>query len=97
MEHILELMLEDVNRRLSNRELRCRLTPAARQFVLDNAYDPLYGARPLRRYLQHTVETLLSRAVIAGAVSEWDTLTVDVKNGELTLESKEILQGEVVE
>ena len=81
--HIVELMLESLNARLSRRELRCELTEQAKEFVIENAYDPLYGARPLRRYLQHTVETLVSRAIIAGEVKEGDTLTVDVKDGEL--------------
>ena len=84
--HIVDLLLESLNQRLSQRELRCELTRAAKEFVIQNAYDPLYGARPLRRYLQHTVETLLSRAIIAGEAEQGDTLTVDVKDGALEVE-----------
>ena len=73
------------------------LTDAAQALILDRAYDPLYGARPLRRYLQHTVETLISRAIIAGTVGEGETLTVDAENGELTVEGKEVLRGEILD
>ena len=95
--HIVGLMLDSLNARLTRRELRCELTDRAKGFIIEKAYDPLYGARPLRRYLQHTVETLVSRAIIAGEVSEGDTLTVDVKDGELAVESRQVLQGELVE
>ncbi len=73
--HIVELLTTDINSRLAQKGLSCVLTPAARELVIENAYDPLYGARPLRRYLQHTVETLISRAIIAGEVTEGQTLT----------------------
>ena len=63
------------------------LTPAAKDNVMDNAYDPVYGARPLRRYLQHTVETLISRKIIADQVDSGATLTVDVRDGQLVVES----------
>ncbi len=95
--HIVGLMLDSLNARLARRELRCELTDRAKELIIEKAYDPLYGARPLRRYLQHTVETLVSRAIIAGEVSEGDTLTVDVKDGELAVESRQVLQGELVE
>ena len=65
--------------------------------TIDRAYDPLYGARPLRRYLQHTVETLVSRAIIAGEIREGQILTVDAENGELTLKDREVLQGRVAD
>ena len=71
--HIVELLTADINSRLAQKGLSCVLTPAARELVIENAYDPLYGARPLRRYLQHTVETLISRAIIAGEVAEGQT------------------------
>ena len=95
--HIVDLMVDSLNQRLAGKELKCVLTPAAKDFVIEEAYDPLYGARPLRRYLQHTVETLISREIIAGSVAPGDTLTVDVKDGELTLSAKEVLRGDVVE
>jgi len=95
--HIVDLMMRQLNERLGQRQLSCRLTPEAKRFVIENAYDPLYGARPLRRYLQHTVETLISRAIVADDVSGGDTLSVDVREGELVLERKQVLRGEVVE
>ncbi len=82
---IIDRMLAQLNRRLSDKELSCVLTEEAKQFVIDRAYDPLYGARPLRRYLQHTVETLLSRQIISGMVEPGSVLTVDVVNGELAV------------
>ncbi len=88
--HIVDLMVDALNARLADRELTCRLTDAAKAFIIDNAYDPLYGARPLRRYLQHTVETLISRAVIAGTALPGQTLVVDAEGDRLTVESKEI-------
>ncbi len=94
---IVDLMMDALNARLAQKELRCELTAQARQLILERGYEPLYGARPLRRYLQHSVETLVSRAIIAGEVSEGDTLTVGVKDGELTVEGRQILRGEIVE
>ena len=94
--HIVDLMLKSLNERLADRQLTCVLTPAAKDFVIENAYDPLYGARPLRRYLQHTVETLISRAIIAGSVAPGENLTLDVADGELKLSNKEVLHGDIV-
>ena len=79
------MLVNSLNRRMAQKELSVELTDKAREFVLENGYDPLYGARPLRRYLQHTVENLISRRIIAGNVSAGDVLTVDVENGELTV------------
>ncbi len=95
--HIIDLMVAEIDHRLEEKQLSCTLTPAAKQFIIDAAYDPIYGARPLRRYLQHTVETLISRKIIADEVSPGDTLTVDVENGELVVNSKTVLTGEIVE
>lgn len=61
------------------------VTPAAKSYVIDNGYDPLYGARPLRRFLQHTVETLVGRKMIADEVAPGSTLTVDCVGGELVV------------
>ena len=80
---IIDLMLAQLNVRLGQKELSVTATPAAKDFILDAAYDPHYGARPLRRYLQHNVETLISKAVIAGEVNPGQALTLDVENGEL--------------
>ena len=75
-----------MNKRLADRQLRVVLTPDAKQAIVDAAYDPAYGARPLRRYLQHTVETLISRKIIAGEVEPNTVLTVDSQGGELTVQ-----------
>ena len=83
--HIIDLMADDLNRRLEDKQLTVKLTDAAKAKIIDEAYDPIYGARPLRRYLQHTVETLISRKIIADQVEPGAVLTVDVDNGELTV------------
>ena len=93
---IIDLMLEGLNRRLADQQLRVKLTDAAKDHIIDSAYDPIYGARPLRRYLQHTVETLISRKIIAGQVESGQTLVVDCQNGELTVDGREVLSGEVI-
>ena len=84
--HIIDLLVTDLNRRLADKQLTVVLTPAAKQLVVDSAYDPLYGARPLRRFVQHSVETLIGRTIIADQVRSGDTLTVDVRDGELCVE-----------
>ena len=94
--HIIDLMVGELNQRLAEKQLSCTLTDGAKQFIIDAAYDPVYGARPLRRYLQHTVETLISRKIIADQVESGDTLTVDVQDGALTVESRHVLTGDVV-
>ena len=95
--HIIGLMVGELNKRLADKQLTVRLTDAAKSHVIESAYDPIYGARPLRRYLQHTVETLISRKIIAGEVESGDTLTVDCRNGELTVSASQVLTGEVVD
>ena len=88
--HIIDLMAADINRRLEDKQLTVELTPAAKDYIIDSAYDPIYGARPLRRYLQHTVETLASRKIIAGEVEAGDTLVVDCKEGELSVSAVQV-------
>ena len=83
--HIVDLLVADLNRRLADKQLTVELTPAAKQEIIDEAYDPIYGARPLRRYLQHTVETLISRKIIADQVESGATLTVDCRDGQLVV------------
>ena len=95
--HIIDLMAADINRRLADKQLTVELTPAAKEFIIDSAYDPVYGARPLRRFLQHTVETLVSRKIIGDQVEPGQTLTVDVRDGQLTVEARTVLTGEVVD
>ena len=95
--HIIDLLVDDLNRRLADKQLTVHLTGAAKRFVIDSSYDPAFGARPLRRYVQHTVETLISRRIIAGEVEPGATLTVDVRDGGLTVEARTVLTGEVVD
>ena len=74
-----------VNERLKDRELQIKLTDAAKTYVADNGYDPVYGARPLKRYLQKNVETLAARVILEGKVSMGDTITFDVVDGKLAV------------
>ncbi len=83
--HIIDLLLVGLNRRLEDKRLRVELTDAAKSHILDAAYDPMYGARPLRRYLQHTVENLVGRKIIAGEAVPDSTITVDAQNGGLAV------------
>ena len=85
---IIDLLAEDVNIRLEEKELRIELTEAAKDFVVDGGYDPMYGARPLKRYLQKNVETLAARLILTGNVSRGDTILIDVKDGKLTADAK---------
>ena len=87
---IIQLIIGDLNKRLSDRELTIELTPAAEQFVVDNAYDPAYGARPLKRYIQKHVETLSAKLILQDAVGEGDTILIDVKDGRLEAHRKEV-------
>ncbi len=83
--HIIDLLLAGLNCRLADKRLKVELTDAAKSLILDAAYDPMYGARPLRRYLQHTVENLVGRKIIAGEAVPDSVLTVDAADGELTV------------
>ncbi len=82
-EQIVDLQVQELQQRLADRGLMLELTPAARSFVAQAAYDPVFGARPLKRYLQHNLETKIGRAMIAAEVAEGSRITVDVKDGEL--------------
>lgn len=81
---IIDLLVADVNRRLEERELSVELTDAAKDFVVEGGYEPMYGARPLKRYLQKNVETLAAKLILAGDVGRGDTILIDVKDGKLT-------------
>ncbi len=85
---IIDLQVKDLNRRLADKELRVELTPAAKEYAADNGYEPMYGARPLKRYLQKTVETLAARLILGDGVDAEDTILIDVENGELTARVK---------
>ena len=80
---IVDLLVADVNLRLSEKELSIKLTEGARNFVVEGGYDPMYGARPLKRYLQKNVETLAARLILAGNVGRGDTIVIDVVDGKL--------------
>ena len=77
-------IIEDVNKRLADRELSIALTDSAKQFIVENGYDPVYGARPLKRYLQKHVETLAARLILADGVRAGDVIQIDEQNGKLT-------------
>lgn len=81
---IVNLIMADLNRRLSDRELQVELSDAAKQFIVDNAYDPVYGARPLKRYIQKYVETLSAKLILAGEVGAGDTIRIELTDGALT-------------
>ena len=80
---IIDLQIAQLNRRLEHQQIKVELTVAAKLAIVEAAYDPQYGARPLRRYVQHTVETMLSKRLLRGEVLPGQTVTVDVRDGEL--------------
>ena len=82
---IVELMLDSLNKRLRDRQLSVTLTPAAMEHVIEQGFDPIYGARPLKRYLQSRVETLVARRIIAADIQPGQTMVVDVEDGKLTI------------
>ncbi len=82
---IIDLQIQKLNRRLEQQQIRCQLTAAAKEAIVDAAYDPQYGARPLRRYVQHTVETMLSKKLLRGDIVPGQTITVDAVDGELRM------------
>ncbi len=84
--HITELMVADINRRLSDRQLKLELSTAAADYVTEHGYDPQFGARPLRRYIQKNVETLVARIILEDRVKEGDTIRIDVQDGGLKAE-----------
>jgi len=83
--HIVDLLLAGLNRRLEDKQLKVELTPAAKSYVIENGYDPQYGARPLRRFLQHTVENLVGRRIISGELTAGSRILVDCVADELVI------------
>ena len=81
--HIIDLLVADVNKRLADREISISLTEAAKNYVVEGGYDPTYGARPLKRYLQKNVETMAARLMLKGDIGAQDTIVLDVENGSL--------------
>ena len=88
--HIIDLLVADVNRRLADREISIELTEAAKNYVLEGGYDPTYGARPLKRYLQKNVETMAARLMLQGNVGAQDTIVLDVEDGKIRARSKNV-------
>ncbi|MBQ1526719.1 MAG: AAA family ATPase, partial [Lachnospiraceae bacterium] len=80
---IVDLIIEDLNRRLSDRNLSIKLSEEAEDLIVEQSYDPVYGARPLKRYIQKTVETLAAKLILKGDIAEGDTITITVKDGQL--------------
>jgi ATP-dependent Clp protease ATP-binding subunit ClpB len=87
IEKIVDLQVADIRRRMSERGLKLEVTPAARKYIAEAGYDPVYGARPLKRYLQHELETRIGRAILAGDLPEGSTVRVEESDGELKVES----------
>ena len=85
---IIDLQIAKLNSRLQAQQIRCSLTDAAKTAIVNAAYDPQYGARPLRRYVQHTVETMLSKKLLAGEILPGQTVTIDDLNGELVMQQE---------
>ncbi len=85
---IVDLLQADLQKRLSDKQLTLEITEAAKKFIVERGYDPIYGARPLKRYMQHSIETLLARLMIAQDPAPNTHLLADVENGELTVKIK---------
>ena len=86
---ILDLQIEDLNKRLRERQLRIEMTDAAKDLAVSLAYDPIYGARPLKRFLQARVETLVARAIVGGDLAPGTILTVDRDGDTLTVRTED--------
>ena len=84
--NIVDLMMADLNRRLADQEIRLELTDEAKRYIIDGGYDPVYGARPLKRFLQKNVETLAARMILSGNVQTEDTIVIGLKDGKLAAE-----------
>ena len=84
--HIVDLLMADLNRRLKDQEITLELTPEAKDYIIEGGYDPVYGARPLKRFLQKNVETLAAREILSGEVLEGDVIRMDIKEGKLVAE-----------
>jgi len=86
IEKIVDLQLAQLNARLDDKQLVCTVSPEAKQYIIDSAYDPQYGARPLRRFIQHSVETLIAREIISGEYVPGDKLEVIMRDGEMVVQ-----------
>ena len=81
--HIIDLMMDELNGRLIEQEISLKLTEAGKNFVIEGGYEPMYGARPLKRFLQKNVETLAAREILSGEVQGGDTIVIDAQDGKL--------------
>ena len=88
MYRIIDLLTKSLADRMAEKQLHLEITDEAKNYIISHSYDPAFGARPIKRYLQSHVETLIARTIIAGELTEGETVTVDVKDGELTVEEK---------
>jgi ATP-dependent Clp protease ATP-binding subunit ClpB len=97
IKRIVDLQTDDLRRRLTDRGVRLELTEAAKEYVARQGFDPVYGARPLKRYLQHELESRIARALIAGQVIEGSLVQVDVQGGQLAvaIENPKAAEAEV--
>ncbi len=94
IKRIIDLQLKLLRLRLSERHLELELTEAAKDYIAREGYDPVYGARPLKRFLQRHLETALSRQILAGTIPEYSLVKVDLKKGQLTFETAPIAKEE---
>ena len=85
---IVDILMKDLNRRVADKELKIELTDAAKSFITDNGFDPVYGARPLKRYLQKNVETMSAKIILSGEIGEGDTILIDSDGETLGAEIK---------
>ena len=81
--NIIDLLVTDLNKRLADKELTLKITDEAKNYIMDHGYDPIYGARPLKRYIQKNVDTLVAKLILAGNVGAQDVITIDVKDDQL--------------
>jgi ATP-dependent Clp protease ATP-binding subunit ClpB len=88
IEAIIDLLTEDINARLADKELSVELTKEAKHLIVEGGYDPMYGARPLKRYLQKHVETLVAKQILSGEIGRGDTICIDVEDGEIRARRK---------
>ncbi|NTU48047.1 MAG: AAA domain-containing protein, partial [Syntrophobacteraceae bacterium] len=85
IKEIISLLTLDLSRRLKDRRIELRISDSARDFIAQAGFDPVYGARPLKRYLQHQLETRIGRALISGSIPDGSTILVDVQDGDLVV------------
>ena len=89
---IINLIIDDLNKRLADKELSIELTEDAKHYIIENGYDPVYGARPLKRYIQKYVETLAAKLILADEVKAGDTIVIGVADGNLTATARSIVE-----